>query len=365
MKIELAIAAKIGDMTPMQVFMGARRVGKVTAFKLTVSKEENRLEAALLKAKTKQLQLLQKKLEESTDTQVPGLIRYRYVEIHNHAEALMHGKHTGWCTGQTDSDHYRDFYSKGRLWVLYKPKKRRPSYQLFISRDGVEFRKKGNIAVDPWEFAKENPFIKNWMRRVLPKRSHFSSSFDREAQTFFGEITELPHRLLEGIERASSRFQIAFQNQCQWMAEQSARRELDHSWQGALTSAYKTYKSNWEDGIIRGRRMGGSDLLYGLNYLREPEARETICIGGPLNRQTRASHYEVFVHEEPNPEYSPRPLSRVSDAFPPDRRPDCRATRHQYRLMRVRMNSFMPDFEFFKHASISDSDIDEVLEVIQ
>lgn len=112
---------------------------------------------------------------------------FKIVEIHDRAEAVRRGKHCGWCTARWDNTDYVTRYQKnfGRLFVLYRLKdgnpKRRPSYQLFVSKQGnVEFQKKGAISVDPWAFIDglSNQTLKAKLLALLPcmKTRHMGRS---------------------------------------------------------------------------------------------------------------------------------------------------------------------------------------------
>lgn len=351
-----------GTEKTLFIQISSRQIGKATRLKEQLEIQLNQISFMKLKSKIEEYQKLQEKLANPTEKQHTA---YRYVQIKSHAEALKHGKHTGWCTGDTDSDHYQSYYKKGRLWVLYKPKKRRPSYQLFISRDGVEFRKKGNVSLDPWEFARENPLIKNWMQRVLPKRSGFGSAFDGESSLhnqrhLMSFLDRLPNNFVDdlaagmrGLIRATETIgsdarevrlrsregEVFFDERVNddfnsYSAERLAlaveRRRRDEQrnqeWPNVLIKAIREHVEHYS--LVDGH--------YGINYIRNHPARPTLCIGGPKNNERVVIDLNEFDSISFD-DTEGRPRSFIS--------------RCTYRREEVRFRD-CPPLEFFKHSSI-------------
>ena len=85
------------------------------------------------------------------------------IEIHNKADAVEYGHKAGWCTAGK-SVHYDKHYSpdKGRLFVIFKPNRKYPSFQLFLPKSGTpELRAKQNQPVAWSVVLKSNPDIKD------------------------------------------------------------------------------------------------------------------------------------------------------------------------------------------------------------
>ena len=85
------------------------------------------------------------------------------LEIHNKAEAVKYGAKAGWCTAK-DSRYYHDYYAKdkGRLFVIFKPNRKHPSFQLFLPNSGIpELRAKLNKPVSWKAVCEANPSVKS------------------------------------------------------------------------------------------------------------------------------------------------------------------------------------------------------------
>lgn len=98
-----------------------------------------------------------------------GLHKVR--ELLNEEGARHFGKNRGWCTTEPDNTWYLKSYSHehGRLFLIYKGKKKRPEAQMFISGDkSVEIRKKFNKHV-AWDmnFGHPDPELNDWRDKVI------------------------------------------------------------------------------------------------------------------------------------------------------------------------------------------------------
>ena len=65
---------------------------------------------------------------------------------------VMHwGRHSHWCT--KDETHAKQYLSGGRLFALTKRGSRRPSYQLYVSKNNrIEFRDREDRSVNAITF---------------------------------------------------------------------------------------------------------------------------------------------------------------------------------------------------------------------
>lgn len=94
---------------------------------------------------------------------------YKIRELFSKADAAFYGKGRGWCTSDLESNHYDKAYNKnkGRLFLVYKNLKRKPDYQLFISKRGtVEFRSKFNKREDSNMFFSDGTLL-TWFMKVF------------------------------------------------------------------------------------------------------------------------------------------------------------------------------------------------------
>ena len=91
-------------------------------------------------------------------------------EIHNREEAIKYGKNRGWCTGKINNHYYDSDYNPtiGRLFVIFKPPKQKPQYQIFLSHSGrVELRAKFNEFIDHTRFFNEEGInLKEWFEKT-------------------------------------------------------------------------------------------------------------------------------------------------------------------------------------------------------
>lgn len=75
-------------------------------------------------------------------------------KITSQAEAVHWGRKSGWCTRHPNSQHWSTYSpDKGDLFVICKPGRELPSWQIFFSfRGHIELRDKQNQYVDPQQF---------------------------------------------------------------------------------------------------------------------------------------------------------------------------------------------------------------------
>lgn len=195
---------------------------------------------------------------------------FKVVQLMSQADAIKHGKHTGWCTGEVGNEHYLS-YQAGDLFVFYRmvngKKKRRPSYQLYVDAaiNRVEFKKKGNESLDVFTFAKsldsESP-VRKWLFGVLPDEQ---SVRDR----------------LVSRDRCNS---IRFNSQGGRLEDNPIYRH----WMGYDAGSDQAY----EMVLLRARRMGTSWMSHTFELVanRIESIEETIITEDEQNRIQRKSY---------------------------------------------------------------------------
>lgn len=91
-------------------------------------------------------------------------------EIYNKEQAVKYGGKRGWCTAD-DTRCYHNAYNtdKGRLFVIFKPPKKKPQYQIFFSKfGGCELRAKFNKYVHPNKFFREEgKSLFDWYSKLI------------------------------------------------------------------------------------------------------------------------------------------------------------------------------------------------------